>query len=724
MHGSRLLLVSTLVLLAAKAGAATYIVRPDGTGDFPNVQAAITACSSGDVVQLTNGTFSGPGNRDLDVMGKSIEIIGNPADPTLVVIDCGGSPTEPHAGFVFDSGESTPTALRGVTVENGYLRDWNGAGILIVSSSPTIEDCIIRRNTVERISAHTFGAGMHLHNSTSAITRCAFLENHGVAAGSLTVGGGGISSVDGHPVFTACRFESNDAQIGAGVYVSPSDAGAGVTLRRCSILNNTARDEAGGLFLSNSDSTLIEDCLIAGNRVTSPGGRGGAAYILNDDLSHIAGSTIANNSGGNAAVYVYDGAQPTIEHSIIALNSGLGVLCSGGSPDLSCCDIFGNSGGDNACGQSSGIIHEDPLFCDAGNGVFSLRSDSPCLFGACGQIGALGIGCFASEPVVRAVADVGNDEGRQVRITWLRSGHDGPGDPVVTGYGIYLRQDQYKQSGGAEVDAARGREAGLDIAGWDYVGYHPARGDSAYQLVVTTRCDSTAAGICWSTYFVSAMTAIPWQYYDSSPGSGYSVDNLAPQAPSGLLASAHAGGVSLTWDMNDEPDLNGYSVYRGTADTFESAQPIGWSPTHAFEDGELQFESPGIFWYWVSALDISGNESQPCSDPISISTGVNPPIEAVTRFAIRSAQPNPFQAGTTVTFAIPAGRSGSEVRVDIYDSSGRLVRNLLNEVARAGVHTAMWNGRDDRGYRAASGVYFYRVQWNGEVLSDRVVLTR
>ena len=51
-----------------------------------------------------------------------------------------------------------------------------------------------------------------------------------------------------------------------------------------------------------------------------------------------------------------------------------------------------------------------------------------------------------------------------------------------------------------------------------------------------------------------------------------------------------------------------------------------------------------------------------------------------------------------------------QVRVDVYDVQGRRVRSLLDTVYGAGGHTVVWDGVDDAGGQAASGVYVVRVQ--------------
>ena len=63
-----------LLALSGVAMADEYVVLPDGTGDFPTIQAAIAAVADGDVILLAAGTFTGEGNRDLDFLGKGITV--------------------------------------------------------------------------------------------------------------------------------------------------------------------------------------------------------------------------------------------------------------------------------------------------------------------------------------------------------------------------------------------------------------------------------------------------------------------------------------------------------------------------------------------------------------------------------------------------------------------------------------------------------------------------
>lgn len=90
-------------------------------------------------------------------------------------------------------------------------------------------------------------------------------------------------------------------------------------------------------------------------------------------------------------------------------------------------------------------------------------------------------------------------------------------------------------------------------------------------------------------------------------------------------------------------------------------------------------------------------------------------------FTLHPATPNPFRASAAFTLDL---REPAPVRVDVFDASGRCVRRLANgEVQPVGRARFTWEGRDDRGIRAAAGVYLARVGVGRAIRTVRMVLT-
>ncbi|MBM4118095.1 choice-of-anchor D domain-containing protein [bacterium] len=93
------------------------------------------------------------------------------------------------------------------------------------------------------------------------------------------------------------------------------------------------------------------------------------------------------------------------------------------------------------------------------------------------------------------------------------------------------------------------------------------------------------------------------------------------------------------------------------------------------------------------------------------------------RFTTRlaAAHPNPFNPSVTVPFSLAAA---GRARLAVYDVPGRLVRELLNEQRPAGEHAVVWDGRDESGRAAGTGVYFVRLEAAGLAESQKLVLLR
>jgi hypothetical protein len=78
---------------------------------------------------------------------------------------------------------------------------------------------------------------------------------------------------------------------------------------------------------------------------------------------------------------------------------------------------------------------------------------------------------------------------------------------------------------------------------------------------------------------------------------------------------------------------------------------------------------------------------------------VLPPKE----IALSQNYPNPFMSKTTIYYNLPYL---AKVNMKIYNRSGRLVKNLLNETKNAGYFYINWDGKDDNSQSQASGIYF------------------
>ncbi|TVQ01057.1 MAG: T9SS C-terminal target domain-containing protein [Balneolaceae bacterium] len=78
--------------------------------------------------------------------------------------------------------------------------------------------------------------------------------------------------------------------------------------------------------------------------------------------------------------------------------------------------------------------------------------------------------------------------------------------------------------------------------------------------------------------------------------------------------------------------------------------------------------------------------------------------------------PNPFNPGTQIQFELP---QRSEVRLEVYDMTGRQIASLVNETVQAGIHTVNFDASN-----LSSGVYIYRLQAGSVVLTRKLTLIK
>ena len=351
-------LVCLLGVFLPCAFGTTYFVTPDGAGDYPTIQAAIAAAADGDTVLLADGTFTGSGNRGIDFQGKGIVVASQSGDPDSCIIDCESA----ARGFEFHSGEGHSSVLNAVGVTRGIGGDgWGGGGVLCVQgASPQIVNCAFWNN----LASSYGGAIACVSGSTAYVSNCRFWQNSAYE-------GGAMLSYESSPAVVGCTFAANSAQFGGALLISYDNGPDVASFSDCVFDSNIGAQGPGAMYLWYC-RPLFTNCSIVRSAFEGIRCRGDSAVLQN---------------------------------TIIAFGQGPGVVVDGSPtpPAMTCCDVFGNSGGDwTECIADqygvNGNISLDPLFCDLDVGDVHLRDDSPCAPYAppneeCDLVGALGVSC-------------------------------------------------------------------------------------------------------------------------------------------------------------------------------------------------------------------------------------------------------------------------------------------------------------------------------------------
>ena len=90
-------------------------------------------------------------------------------------------------------------------------------------------------------------------------------------------------------------------------------------------------------------------------------------------------------------------------------------------------------------------------------------------------------------------------------------------------------------------------------------------------------------------------------------------------------------------------------------------------------------------------------------------------------FALSQNYPNPFNPETRIHYDLP---KDSYVTLTIYDILGREVVQLVNKTLDAGYHKTVWNGQDHLGLPVSAGVYFFQIQSNDFVKTQKMILLK
>lgn len=133
--------------------------------------------------------------------------------------------------------------------------------------------------------------------------------------------------------------------------------------------------------------------------------------------------------------------------------------------------------------------------------------------------------------------------------------------------------------------------------------------------------------------------------------------------------------------------------------------------------------------YIVAGLTYSfGNQSQAYlikTDTLgSVGVQEKKDIRQRTQAINLSAHPNPFTSNTTISLYLPSMEQRAQsIELRIYDVAGRMVKQFTLLPTQRMPISATWDGRDNRGMKVKSGVYFIQLSSDRSVTS-RVILIR
>jgi len=432
--------------------------------------------------------------------------------------------------------------------------------------------------------------------------------------------------------------------------------------------------------------------------VTYPGG---AANVT------LAGTlTLPRDNGPHPAVVLVTGSGPQGRDELIGYHRPFLVLA----------DYLTRRGiavlryDDRGVGESSGpydTATSADFADDAQAGVTYLRSRADIDLGRVGMVGHSEGGMVA--PMVAARLP-------ELGFIVLLAGPGIPIDPlIVNQIGLFTLAAGATE---AEVEVLRAMHSTIHQA----INTRESRSDifAAIQTYYQNLSDAEAGLLGWSIGRLNAVIESRltpwWRYFLSFDPAVYlqQVDcpllalngdrDLNVTASENLAAIAHALDVAGNTDYRvvELPGLNHMLNANGIGEPADT--------TRAIET--ISPEALRIVSAWIRER----------AGMTPLDTAVLRPASALPQqLSLEPSYPNPFNGATTIRFLLP--RAGT-VEIRVYNLSGQRVATLVREALNAGAHTVQWNGTNDRGYPAASGVYSVQLRGADQIVAQRLLLLR
>jgi len=289
-----------------------------------------------------------------------------------------------------------------------------------------------------------------------------------------------------------------------------------------------------------------------------------------------------------------------------------------------------------------------------------------------------------------------------------------------SGFGYALRVEVSYYEGGVDTLIARGDS--VLVAGqltWYY------RNVEMYRYAV----DHLA--IISTGHTVPSPVVVDIQDVNNQPSPPYEPSEYGNKLIRFENLSVYHDSVGYgTYTIKDGPDLTG----TGSAPIgFTGVDTIGvddffFPGTRPYHPNEDPAQRPSVgdsLLYIQGVLNYSYehyNIHPRAMDDIDIYgiTGVEENVPVAVN-SLQQNRPNPFNPTTTIEFSLA---KRGKVDLKVYDTAGRVVRTLESGVRNAGVHTVVWDGRNNQGQDVSSGIYFYRVQADDFVGTKKMVLLR
>lgn len=200
----------------------------------------------------------------------------------------------------------------------------------------------------------------------------------------------------------------------------------------------------------------------------------------------------------------------------------------------------------------------------------------------------------------------------------------------------------------------------------------------------------------------------------------YGTTPQTPPAPGNLsfeILSPVGNLLQLSWDCTPINNFDHFNVYASIDGAAATVVGECYGLNYQYECGATTGVQHSIF---ITLVNQSGMESDPSNtvEYVTVGSGTLPPA---IRTSLDGNYPNPFNPTTTIGYSL---QNPAMVTLEIYNIRGQKVRTLVQGVQQAGMHTALWDGKDETQRSVSSGIYFYKMNSSGYEKARKMILLK
>jgi len=746
--------LALLMCVSLALFAGNKYVKHDASGNndgsswthaYTSLQSALSTASSGDKIYVATGTYvpsnevGGTGNSyNAFQLIDGVALYGGLAgtedmstydlddrdfstNETILSGDLGSGNYAYHVFRHVSLALTSATILDGFTISDakadGSGDDANGAGMLNAGAysshcDPSIVNCTFVNNEAD------YGAAIYnARYSNPDVSHTSFQNN------TATTLGGAVYNARNTAAFTHCTFNSNTVSStsedhgGGAIYSTTSNSSEGLTISHCSFENNTVNTSfgKGGAIRGyiNPGKMTIDSCSFLGNEALY----GGAVYCNSGSSDNRDNSDIQiSNSSFEENEATYGGAVFSDRHNMV----------------LTTCKIRGNEASSQAGGFYSRYA--------ASKLINTLISGNKSLHHA----GGIYFNTETGAEIINSTISGNNSGDRGGAISLINSSTISVENSILWGNSSGSGNNVYVSAAcTVNVDYSLYGNAAGDInvvsgGAWNATNSLTSDPDFTDPLTASSlntpnlsgdyslQNTSPAIDVALNTNVPVGVT-IDMEGNDriidgdddltSTVDMGaYEYDPPEVPLPIGLVyfqAEITNIGVKLSWETASETNNAAFLIYRNdlVIVRIEGAGTSSELNSYDYIDGTVV---PGQSYTYVLAdVDYANTEVKHYGRAVSIQV----PQEDITAdYILGDNYPNPFNPTTTISYELPEAQN---IKLQVFDITGRLVETLYEGFKEAGHWDVTWNAGDQ-----SSGIYIYRLQVDDKHISRKMLLIK